>query len=234
MTPHEPLQITVWLRAPVSLNHPWIHFDGIVAHLIYRRVLGSRYYELPTKRVQHLDDRAKGPYVDLLRRQGELFHASVSQFGPQPRYGTIQYFKRFEGRFAPGRLRRIERGHGPLRDWMLRTVYVSAQWCRFYCCARRGLLEDLLTDLWGLGNDTRIGWGRVHHIEVEPIPQCRCLVVDGIAMRPIPVRLLASYDDAVALAWRPPYWARESVELCAPPGARVELARELASLLPRP
>jgi hypothetical protein len=42
-------------------------------------------------------------------------------------------------------------------------------------------------------------------------------------MRPIPVRLLESYNDAVELAWKPPYWAADSIELCAPPGAEVKL-----------
>jgi len=43
-------------------------------------------------------------------------------------------------------------------------------------------------------------------------------------MRPIPVKLLRSYEDAAYLAYRPPYWAKESVDLCAVPFTHVELA----------
>ena len=36
----EPFVVTCRLAAPVALSHPWLHLDGILAHLIRRRVLG--------------------------------------------------------------------------------------------------------------------------------------------------------------------------------------------------
>lgn len=231
---HQPLQVTIWLQAPVSLNHPWLHFDGIVAHLIYRRVLGGEYYNLPTKRVQHLPPERMGPYRDLLLRTMELHHGSASLFGPEVTYSTLQYFKRFDHRFAPGTFRRVYLGHGQFRSWMMRAVLASCAWARFYCCAKRELLEDLLGGLWGLGNDTRIGWGRVWRIEVEPVPECRCFVYQGRAMRPIPIYYLEYASEVASIAWRPPYWAPESVAICAPPGAEVRLGPRLARRLPRP
>jgi len=230
---HRPLQVTIWVATPISLNHPWIHFDGVVSHLIYRRVLGPAYYELPTKTVTHLAQERMGPYRRTLARTLELNHASASVFGPDSRYATQQYFKRFDSRFAPRSLRRVPLGRGPLRAWMLRTVYVSCAWARFWCCADPDLLADLLADLRGLGNDVRVGWGKVDRIDIEPMDECRCFVFQGRATRPIPVWYLARASEVVPLAWRPPYWAQESVALCAPPGAEVELGPDLARRLSR-
>jgi hypothetical protein len=230
---HEPLQVTIWVQAPISLNHPWLHFDGIVSHLIHRRVLGRAYYDLPTKRVQHLSAHVMGPYRDLLLQTAGINHGSASVFGPDVRYATSSYFKRFEPRFAPRAFRRVELGRGRFRVWMLRAVLVSCAWVRFYCCAKRALLEDLLNDLWGVSDDTRIGWGRIWRIEIEPVPECYCLVYQGRATRPIPIYYLRHASEVVPLAWRPPYWARESIALCAPPGAEVELGEDLARHLSR-
>jgi hypothetical protein len=135
---HEPLQVTIWVQAPISLNHPWLHFDGIVSHLIHRRVLGRAYYDLPTKRVQHLSAHVMGPYRDLLLQTAGINHGSASVFGPDVRYATSSYFKRFEPRFAPRAFRRVELGRGRFRVWMLRAVLVSCAWVRFYCCATAG------------------------------------------------------------------------------------------------
>jgi len=87
-------------------------------------------------------------------------------------------------------------------------------------------VQQLLELLTHLGNDTRMGWGLIDkkRMELEPIPEDRSVVWQGKAMRPIPIRFLNSCSDAVYLPWRSPYWAAENVEMCAPPGAEVELA----------
>ena len=68
-----------------------------------------------------------------------------------------------------------------------------------------------------------MGWGAVSTVTVTPMEENWALTRDGLAMRPIPVRYAKSYSDAVPLAWKPPYWSPDNVELCVPPGAEVEL-----------
>lgn len=214
----EPFVLRCRLATPVALNHPWLHLDGLVAHLLLFRTLGREAYALPTKRVVH--HTPPPPYRHVLLKTGELVHASVSFFEPQPKRASLQYFKRFEAERFPKK-GKIDRGRGHYRDWALRWVYVAAEWCVFYGVGDLAVLGDLLQDLTHLGNDTRVGWGRVQAWQLEPIPEDRSLVWQGRAMRPIPVRFLRTWSDAVPLAWRPPYWAAENVELCAPPGAEV-------------
>lgn len=223
----QPFRVVATLATPLCLNHPWLHFDGLIAHLIYLRVRGRDYYTLPTKRVVHLAADEMGPYCRTLRVTNDgmdgLTHASVSWFDPpDPAYRSLQYFKRFEERGWPRR-NKVPLGSGHYRTWLLRWVYLPVHTVTFYGCGDIALVRDLLADLTHLGNDHRVGWGRIAALTVEPLAEDRSVVWQGRAMRPIPVRLLRSWSDAVPLAWRPPYWAVENVALCAPPGAEVEL-----------
>jgi len=216
----EPFALRCRLATPVALNHPWLHLDGILAHLIQLRVRGRAYYGLPTKVPAPVPPGHR--YAHLLARTGDLVHASVSWFAPEVRMTSLQYFKRFEAERFPSR-RKIERGSGHYRDWMLRWVLASAEYCTFYGVGNLALLRELLEDLTHLGNDTRVGWGRVQRWELVPLREDWSLVRDGRAMRPIPVRFVRAYADAVPLAWRPPYWDPRNVDLCVPPGAEVSL-----------
>jgi hypothetical protein len=224
-----PFQLTVYLTTPVALNHPWLHLDGIVQHLVHQRVLGRAYYDLPTKAPRPLYGRALGPWNVVLTRTGPLAHASVSHWHPaETPYASLQYFKRFEAQGFPGR-GKVRQGFGHYRAWLLRWVYLPVEQATFYGHGRLDHLADLLQDLTHLGNDPRVGWGRVARWELTPTPSDWSLVRDGRAQRPIPTRLLAAWSDCVPLAWRPPYWAAEHVEPCAPPGAEVQLGPALAS-----
>lgn len=216
----KPFELRCRLKAPVSLNHPWLHLDGVVAHLIQLAVRGRDYYTLPTKRVEKSGDQ--GRYQHVLRRTGDLVHASVGKFEPEAQIGSISYFKRFEADGFPAR-KKISRGTGYFREWALRTVFASAQYCIFYGVGDMELLGELLEHLTHLGNDTRIGWGELAGWELREIGEDRSIVWAGRAMRPIPVWHLKRYSELVPLAYKPPYWSAESIALCAPPGAEVEL-----------
>lgn len=216
----QPYRVRFMLATPVALNHPWLHWDGILLHLMQLRLRGRDYYALPTK------VPAPPPLEDELRRRlgldGPIPRASISFFGPEARMSAQHYYKRFEERGFPAK-RRIPVGSGHYRQHNLLWVLVSAAWCEFYGYGDIDLVEELLQLLPGLGNDVRVGWGAIASWSIEPLPEDRSLVCDGRAMRPIPVRFLAEWDDEVPLAWRAPYWAAEHVERCAPPGTRVRL-----------
>jgi hypothetical protein len=220
----QPFAIHFRLATPVCLNHPWLHLDGVLAHLMAQRLLGRDYYTLPTKQVVSTPIPRAWHHV-VVHYRG-LAWASISCFNPPDvGYQTLQYFKRFEETpHLSRRQRKVPLGSGRFRTWMLRWVYVPAAAVTFYGRGQVHLVQELLSDLTHLGNDTRVGWGRIADMRLEVLEQDRSLVWEGRAMRPIPVRFLQAWDDEVMLAWKPPYWAADSVERCAPPGARVELA----------
>ena len=220
----QPFRLRCYLATPVALNHPWLHLDGVVAHLVQMRLRGRDYYTLPTKVPRPASqDFTRHRYQHVLLETDGLTHASISWFHPH-KLVTVGYYKRFEDQgFPVHRKKRVESGSGHYRSWMLRWAVVPAEYVDFYGVGDLALLGELLADLTHLGNDTRVGWGKVARWELEPIQDDRSLVWQGVAMRPIPVRYLASWSEAVPLAWRPPYWAAENVDLCAPPGAEVAL-----------
>ena len=210
----ENLEVVFHLSSPVSLGFPWVFFDSLLAHVMLREELGEKYYSLPTKI----------PIKDIPRPPLKYYHdvpvASVSIFEPQGPLQVFAYFKRGDFPFPRGR---ISRGSGFFKDFYLKAVYIPAQRVRFYCTGELSEVKRLVSKIPALGKDRNIGFGFVKLVEVKETPFEYGLVRDGLAMRPIPVKYLKHYEDSAYLAYKPPYWARESVDLCAVPFTRVEL-----------
>lgn len=215
-----PYRVRCRLGAPVALNHPWVHLDSVLLHLAASRVLGEAIRDLPTFVPADVGSLpGMEAYADAVYSRAGLKFASVSRFGPVPRYGTLDHYCRPDEGLPK---RRIHYGIGPYRSWRLRWVYVAAEYVEFWAWGVPEIARDLLGGLDAIGNDVRVGWGHVVNVTVEETDEDRSVVWEGRAMRPIPVRFLRSWSEAVPLAWRPPYWARDSVELCAPPGAAID------------
>ena len=224
----EPFKIVFKMAAPIALNHPWMHLDGLISHLSLIEMLGREYYLLPAKfplgRVlKGIKSHRKLP----LLKSGDLWHASVSILEPY----TVKLdhiYKRFEDRWIPKtKKKRIYRGMGHFKDYVLSIPYIPAKTCTFYGVGDVEMIERILHNVVGLGNDIRIGYGAVHSFKIEPTESDYSIVKDGIAMRPIPMRYCEWAAEEVPLAWRPPYWAPENVELCAAPFAEVKLGSEM-------
>jgi hypothetical protein len=210
----EPLEITFYLSTPVALGFPWIFFDSLVAHVRLREELGERYYSLPTK-------IPLGGVPDIpIKRWRDVPVASVSIFEPATELHTFSYFKRGDFPFPRGK---ISRASGFFKDFYLKAVYVPAVRVRFYATGEFKEVERLVKLVPALGKERNIGFGFVKRVEVREIEHEWGLVKDGVAMRPIPVRYLKAYEDATYMAYKPPYWSKHSVDLCAVPFTRVEL-----------
>ncbi len=216
----KPCKITFFLSSPLSLTHPWLHFDGIVGYLQVRRILGEDFFLLSKKTRYSFPLHEKFP----LAYYKDIPCASVSIL-ESTQYKLEVMYKRFEDRWAGGR-KKIYRGSGLFRDFMIQHLYVPTRTVIFYARADLEILEDLLKDLIGLGDNWRVGWGAVRKFVIEEQEEDWSIVAEGRAMRPIPVRFLKSYEDSALLAWRPPYWDLSNVEECAVPGTRVELKDE--------
>ncbi len=211
----EPLEIVFYLQAPVSLGFPWIFFDSLIAHVRLREELGERYYNLPTK-------IPLGGVPDIpIKRWHDVPVASVSIFEPATELHTFSFFKRGDFPFPRGK---ISRASGFFKDFYLKAVYVPAISVRFYATGEFKEVERLVKLVPALGKERNIGFGFVKRVEVREMEHEWGLIKDGVAMRPIPVKYLKAYEDATYLAYKPPYWSKHSVDLCAVPFTRVELA----------
>ncbi len=210
-----PLKVTFHLRTPVALGFPWIFFDSLLAHVALREELGERYYSLPTK--TPIDRIPELP----LKRWRDVYVASVSIFEPETELAVYQFYKRGDFPFPRGKIRR---GSGFFKDFIIRATYVPAHRAVFYATGELEEVKRLVAKISALGKERNVGFGAVRRVEVKEVEEEWGLVRGGLAMRPIPVRLLRRYEDAAYLAYKPPYWAKESVDLCAVPLTHVELA----------
>ena len=216
-----PLKITFYLSAPISLTFPWMYFDGLVGHLLTIDALGEDFYLLPRKfPFSRLLKDSQIPNFPIKNTRG-LYHSSASILDTDRKVLEIMY-KKFEDRWAGGR-KKIYRGSGFFRDYMIQHVYIPAKTVTFYVNGQKRILDNLCKLITGLGDNTRVGWGAVRKYEIKEEKQDRSIVYKGIAMRPIPEFFLSYTSEKANIAWRPPYWAAENVEVCAPPGAKVKL-----------
>jgi len=225
------LEIDFELGAPVALNHPWLYLDSIVFHLLWLNELKEVFYLLPQKLpisrlIRGLD---LGPKPIRYARAG-IPMCSAGRFlledgeeVPPAAWKHTKIYKRFEDRWAGGK-RKINRGSGFFRDYMISQVYLPARKVRFWCVGDPEWLDEILQNLVSIGDNTRIGWGKVNGFQIREIAEDWSLVRDGLAMRPIPVEFCAEYEDVVPMAYKPAYWAPENVRPCVPPGARCKLS----------
>ena len=219
---HRPLRVVIKLGSPIALTHPWMHFDSLIKLLVYKKALGEDFFSLPAK--LPLDDLVPNnemPAFPILIDRLGLYHASVSLFDTDKKALEVIY-KRFEDRWAPSERAKIYRGSGQFKDYMIQHIYIPAKETTFYVFGDPGWITELLFDAFSLGDNRRLGWGEIRSVKTEFKEVDMSIVWRGIAMRPIPVRLLKSCSEAVRLAWRPPYWDKKNVELCAPPGAKIK------------
>lgn len=217
-----PLEITFRMSSPTLMAHPWIHFDGLVLHLLYRDVLGDDYYALPSKDPIDFSQYIHAP---LKRYNNSIYHASCSMFDTDMKFTTTIY-KRFCTEylhFLKTRKRKIRRGSGHYRDYRMRMICIPANSITFYANGSIHELTRLLQHVFYLGKKMAYGFGRVKSLHITKQDQDYSVVKKGKAMRPIPVTLTKYVETTTMLAYKPPYWDKGNVGLCAFPRTKVTL-----------
>mgnify|MGYP001051200169 CR=1 FL=1 len=213
-----PFRVEIELLTPVALNAPFIHFDAVIAHLRALRNANRDYYSLPTKKVVVVSKDE-----DYFMYSRGVFHASAGIF-VDAKIDYVHYYKRFDEFFYE-----LVRGKGPskvnvgsgfYKAFSMKTVYVSCEKVIFYACGLIDKIKDVLQCLTHLGNDTRQGWGRIARIEVFEEAEDYSLFKDDLAMRAIPVKHVSHAEEVAVLPFRPPYWAKENLDVCVVPFTR--------------
>jgi len=229
-----PLKIEFRLQSPLALAHPWLHLEGIVAHL-WHRMNNPHYRALPSKRVEKVQGRLTLPLKRYYCCHQFIYHASVGLIDAETpeeawkaldRLQLTKIYKRFYERgldYNRVRVKKISRGSGYFKDFAMSLPYIPAKRVVFYANGDPDILEVLFEALPGLGKKTAIGYGFIRDFKIKELSENRSIVMDGYAMRPIPYFMLKHHEELVMLAYKAPFWAKESVALCAPPFTKVEL-----------
>jgi hypothetical protein len=213
----EPLEVKIYLKTPIALGFPWLYLDSILINLKVIEELGESYFTPPPKIDSLLVDIPDVP----IKKWKDVYVSSVSIFEPSDvGFQVFQYFKKGDYPFPGGKIRR---GSGFFKDFYLRVGYLPVRSIKFYCTCEKDEVERLLKKAPAIGKERNIGFGFVKKVEVKEIEHEWGLVKDGLAMRPIPVTYLREYEDTAYLAYKPPYWMKENIALCAVPFTRVKL-----------
>ena len=222
---HTNFCVTYQMSTPISLAHPWINGDGLVAQVLMRRLLGDEFLSLPSKKV--ID--TSGLRLPLART-GSCWHCSASQFDTDQMFLTKIY-----GRFDSEHIERVrtKKKRIPLMSGHFKSTMVSiptvlVKEVRFYV---RGNIDEckwLFANVTALGKDRNKGYGAVKSMSIEEIPEDWSLVKDGIVMRPIPVGEVptkwmqpGTQANVMTLTYMPPYWNRAAAVPCVAPGSRI-------------
>ena len=227
----QPLEIILKLQTPVVLGFPFIHFDGLIAHLLARLFLGPEYYVLPSKNPMPIIANLPMPIANIVFQNKQLFRASAGQFNlnPEEFAQLTTIYKRFEETQAhtiQTKKKNIRINAGIYKNYAFQIPYLPATECRFYCVGHRKTLTKLLEHLPGLGKKVLYGYGLVGKIIIKKTKEDYSFVKGGFATRSLPLDLLEKTNDFVNLTWCPPYWDKSNISPCAPPGAKVIMKQQ--------
>lgn len=220
-----PLEITFKTTTPVCIAHPWINFDGLLAHILLRKILGDEYRALPSKAPIDVSP-LELPVKKFQRGNKFFYYTSVSFFDKEEYYKTTIY-KRFHEKDLPRmkqfRKKKIVRGSGHFKDFMISLVYVPCKITTFYANGNKKEIKELCRAIPSIGKKPVIGFGEINSVSVSEIDRDKSIIHKGKAMRPIPQWAFKSAEEKYFLAYTFPYWSRQNVDLCAVPDKKVVL-----------
>jgi CRISPR type IV-associated protein Csf3 len=222
---NEPFEVTFEMQSGISLAHPWINGDALIANLLMRDVLGEDFYTLPSKSPVNLPLNLRLPLkASWDERDTSVYHSSVSLFDTDETRLSVIY-KRFDTtdvHHLKSKTQKIPLNVGFFKASMVNLPYVPANTVTFYMNGNRYECERLLRHVDHLGKDRGRGYGLVKSVTFRRMEEDLSLFRDDKAMRPIPVRYLGKRgvpDVVMNLAWHSPYWERRSAEPCIVPGS---------------
>jgi len=234
------------MASPVAITWPWTMLDGLYLHMVRLLVRGRHGMEdgEHAKDTSPLTTEELGEYEPrrVFACWRGIYQTSAFVW-PLDIASKQRMYKRFRPDGFP-RNRCVPIGSGHFRSWIIEKVICPVDVVVWYCRARVDVIERVLSQVWAIGDDVRVGYGRVMDMEIIEHPDQRTNpfwgIVDkeGRALRPIPVeprlceshttnvrpvRLVQEASAYVTVPWRPPYWSGVRAERCVPPGAEVVL-----------
>jgi CRISPR type IV-associated protein Csf3 len=106
---------------------------------------------------------------------------------------------------------------------MMKMVYVPAKTIFFYINGDKNEIKRLMFNVVSLGKKTSYGFGRIKSMSIKTIDKDYSLIKDNKAMRPIPTSMLRYAETKMLMAYKPPYWSKNNVDMCAFPNTGVKI-----------
>ncbi len=219
--------MTFHLQTPILLGHPWLAFDGIIAHLVNRELRGQDYWTLPSKEPVSQAFLYHGATMPIAQTR-DVFHASVAWLNQNEAHVTTIY-KRFPEQYCHNlntERKTIDIARGHFNAYAMHLPYVSATTATFYVRGNMQEVLRLVSYLPALGKKVAYGYGAIKSVSVEETEADYSLIKDDISMRPLPLHLGFDSEEKMVLTYKAPYWNKNEAKACVPPGAKVTWMRE--------
>jgi len=215
-----PFKLTFNMMTNICLSHPWISLDGILAHILLRKLLGDDFYYLPSSMPIDFFEMVALPLKKYALDDLFIYHGSVSLFEREKLF-IDKIYKRFEdGKMKfmdSGRSTKIDITRGRFKNYMINLPYLPIDKIIFYGNGDIEEIKTLLPYLPGLGKKIAAGFGFFRSFEITQIKKDKSLVnEENRAMRPIPCEFLDERKnyEKIVLAYKFPYWAKGNITLC--------------------
>jgi len=207
--PYENLRITIRFSSPMVAD-PWMCLDGVLQSQILHRIKidpldldNSEVYNIPIP-LEIIGKNKQYPSCSIAIAGGrkhstiwtKMWGSSVNPDAHVDQYGSeVRY-------------------HMPMRynDSLITTVF---------CRGKATTIDRLLHHAYAIGKKRSQGYGRIKSVIIEPWAKNYSVIVNGVAMRPIPTEELKNVynkDYSGLTGYRPPYWHPQNQCFCVLPG----------------
>lgn len=222
----EPLKIRFNIATPIMLSYPFIFFDGLIAHIKAKDVLGEYFDLLPQRIPINFVDNLDLPIKRTNINSDYLYHASISIFeDPTPSINIIH--RQFSGDLVNQytqsiKKRNIDLSRGKFKLYQMRMPVNNSKYVDFYCNGDKKELERLCRYVEYIGKKRSIGYGSVLSFEIEKLKEDYSIIKDNKIMRPVPLIFcpmfnIKNQDNIAMMNYKPPYWDKSSSKLCVIP-----------------
>lgn len=220
----EPLQVEFTLDSPVLMTYPWISLDGYLAYETGADLLGEAWTSFQGRTNSLVWDALPVPLARIYdaSKHHFFYQASIGRFDNPGAVTSRKYQKMFcsEG---------IAQNEAKKAKYMivggqfkLRSIQYPANFSRhvtFWCSGDYKCLLSYCNNITSFGTRTAAGNGRISDCSVARISEDSSLEHSSFGLnRPIPAWHASRPEPKAMLATKPPYWAKENIELCYVPG----------------
>jgi len=229
----QDVTVRLSFASQILLGSRHIFFDALISHICLRAALGDDFYTLSSKiPFANADQIIESKVPHPIKNMDGVMYSSVMEFytsdglvDPERDSKLITIYKRFDGLRSeriPTKKSKISVGSGLLRSYAMRIPAIVADHADVHVRCKPESLGLLLRHVTNIGKKYALGFGQVRSIEIlNPIK--KGIVHDGIALRPIPIEMCKHYTDMEIIPYKVPYWSRDNMRQCVPPGGQCEL-----------
>ena len=227
-----PLKITFVMSSPIMLSYPFIHFDGILSHLLSIDILEDLFYDLPPRQPIDFIGSLPLPIEKTFFSSGKehIYHSSVSIFSEPEAVSSETIYKRFDDKHIEHlqtTKKNIEISRGPQRSYAMKMPLNYSEEVVFYAKGVKKEIERLLHFLEFLGKKRAYGYGKIKSFNISETEADYSIIKDGLLMKALPLEVATelfnkSFSNIALMAYRPPYWDKSNVKPCYTPFSEVK------------